>query len=136
MRKVLLSGAARTAIGDLNGALSGVGAVQLGVVAASTALERSGLSGDKVEEAVFGNGPPQERSLTQQVRLTYEFVEGARPHALGEGTRIVVGDGEGQRRSFRTPFARSTISSRDVTLSPGVGEENRSQASGERVRFR
>ncbi|NLE66562.1 MAG: acetyl-CoA C-acetyltransferase [Lentisphaerae bacterium] len=55
MRKVLLSGAARTAIGDLNGALSGVGAVQLGVVAASTALERSGLSGDKVEEAVFGN---------------------------------------------------------------------------------
>ncbi len=55
MRKVLLSGAARTAIGDLNGALSGVGAVQLGVVAAEAALERSGISGDKVEEAVFGN---------------------------------------------------------------------------------
>ena len=55
MRKVLLSGAARTAIGDLNGALSGVGAVQLGVVAAEAALERSGISGDKIEEAVFGN---------------------------------------------------------------------------------
>ena len=55
MRKVLLSGAARTAIGDLNGALSGVGAVQLGVAATAAALERSGISGDKIEEAVFGN---------------------------------------------------------------------------------
>ena len=55
MRKVLLSGAARTPIGDLNGALAGVGAVQLGNLAAAAALERSGIPKERIDEAIFGN---------------------------------------------------------------------------------
>lgn len=55
MRKVLLGGAIRTPIGDLNGALSGIGAVQLGKQVATVALERANIPGERIDEVIFGN---------------------------------------------------------------------------------
>ncbi|MCK5845000.1 MAG: acetyl-CoA C-acyltransferase, partial [Victivallales bacterium] len=55
MRKILLTGAVRTAIGDINGALTGVNAVELGTVAVEASLRRSRLSPKDVGEVVIGN---------------------------------------------------------------------------------
>lgn len=55
MREVLLTGAARTPIGDLNGSLSGVNAIELGKVTATASLQRAGVPKDKIGEVIIGN---------------------------------------------------------------------------------
>src|SRR5215208_4651229 len=47
--------AARTPIGKFLGALSTVSAPELGAAAIRAALERSGISGDEVQEVIMGN---------------------------------------------------------------------------------
>lgn len=54
MNEVVIVGGARTAIGDFQGSLSGISAVELGIIAGKAALERAGVSPDKVEEVVGG----------------------------------------------------------------------------------
>ncbi|MEM5527821.1 acetyl-CoA C-acyltransferase [Gammaproteobacteria bacterium AS21] len=51
---IVIVGAARTAIGGLQGALSSVSAAQLGGVAIKEALERATLSGQDIDEVVMG----------------------------------------------------------------------------------
>jgi len=55
MRKVFITGAVRTPIGDLNGALSSLSAVELGRIAAQESLRRTGAAPGQIEEAIFGN---------------------------------------------------------------------------------
>jgi acetyl-CoA C-acetyltransferase len=55
MVEALLLSAARTPIGKFLGALADLTAPQMGVVAARAALERAGMSGDRVDEVIFGN---------------------------------------------------------------------------------
>lgn len=55
MKHVLILGAARTPIGSMSGAFAGTSAVELGITAAQSALERSGASVDQIDEAIFGN---------------------------------------------------------------------------------
>ena len=50
----ILASSARTPIGRLGGALSSVSAVELAGVAISAALERAGLSPDRVDHVIFG----------------------------------------------------------------------------------
>jgi acetyl-CoA C-acetyltransferase len=45
----------RTPIGKFGGTLAGMTAADLGVIAAKAAIERAGITPDKVEEAIFGN---------------------------------------------------------------------------------
>jgi len=52
-RSVILAGA-RTPIGRINGALSTLSAVELGTLAATAALERSGVTGDDIQHVNFG----------------------------------------------------------------------------------
>ena len=52
---VVILGAARTAIGKFQGALSNIPAAQLGGVAIQAALERSGLEPALVDEVIMGN---------------------------------------------------------------------------------
>jgi acetyl-CoA C-acetyltransferase len=52
---VVISSAARTAIGSYGKSLKDVPATELGAIAASAALERAGLAGDQVDHVVFGN---------------------------------------------------------------------------------
>lgn len=52
---VYIVGAARTPIGKLNGQLASVSAVELGTIAAKSALSRSALPANKVNQVFFGN---------------------------------------------------------------------------------
>jgi acetyl-CoA C-acetyltransferase len=51
---VVIAGGARTAMGGMNGVLSGVSAVQLGAEAMRAAIARSGLAADAIEEVIMG----------------------------------------------------------------------------------
>jgi len=55
MRKVLITGAVRTPIGDLNGTLANVSAVTLGKISASESLRRCGIESGSIDEVIFGN---------------------------------------------------------------------------------
>jgi acetyl-CoA C-acetyltransferase len=52
---VVISSAARTAIGSYGKSLAGVPPTELGAIAAKAALERAGIQGEQVEHVVFGN---------------------------------------------------------------------------------
>ena len=55
MREVLLAGAVRTPIGDLNGTLADVSAVALGEISVKASLERSKVSAEHIGEVIIGN---------------------------------------------------------------------------------
>jgi acetyl-CoA C-acetyltransferase len=52
---VVITSAARTAVGSYGRSLKGVPPTELGATAARAALERAGLEGDQVDHVVFGN---------------------------------------------------------------------------------
>ena len=54
-REVVIVGAARTAVGAFQGALSSMTAPQLGAVAIKAALERAGVKPELVEQVIMGN---------------------------------------------------------------------------------
>lgn len=54
MREVVIVSAARTPIGNFNGSLSGVSAVDLGAVAVKEAIKRAGITPDMVDETIMG----------------------------------------------------------------------------------
>lgn len=55
MNNVVIVSAVRTAIGNFNGTLAGVSAVELGATAIKAALERAGTEGSIVDEVIMGN---------------------------------------------------------------------------------
>jgi acetyl-CoA C-acetyltransferase len=55
MKEVVIVSAARTAIGSFGGGLSGLSAVEIGVVAAREAIKRAGISADVIDEVIVGN---------------------------------------------------------------------------------
>ena len=55
MKEVVIISAARTAIGNFGGSLSGFTPVDLGVFAAKEAIKRAGLSPSDIDEAIIGN---------------------------------------------------------------------------------
>ena len=55
MTNVVISSAARTAIGSYGRSLKGVPPTQLGAIAARAAIERAGIGGEDVDHVVFGN---------------------------------------------------------------------------------
>ena len=55
LRPVYITGAARTAIGRLDGALAGISATELGRIVISAALERSGAGPEAVSEVIMGH---------------------------------------------------------------------------------
>ncbi|KAA3661133.1 MAG: thiolase family protein [Calditrichaeota bacterium] len=54
LRKTVIAGANRTAIGAFNGSLAGVKATELGSIVIKEAVARAGLTGDKIDEAIMG----------------------------------------------------------------------------------
>ncbi len=55
MRQAVIVGAARTAVGRLQGTLAGFAAPRLGSIAIRAALERAGVAPDAVDEVIMGN---------------------------------------------------------------------------------
>ena len=55
MTNVVISSAARTAVGSYGKSLKDVPPTELGAIASKAALERAGLEGEQVEHVVFGN---------------------------------------------------------------------------------
>src|SRR5512146_1667863 len=58
MKEVVITGAARTAIGSLNGALADIPAPKLGAVPVAEAISRSGLKTEDVDQVIMGNVLP------------------------------------------------------------------------------
>jgi acetyl-CoA C-acetyltransferase len=55
VNEVVITSAARTAVGRYGGSLRDVPPTELGALAVRTALERSGIEADRVDQVVFGN---------------------------------------------------------------------------------
>ncbi len=55
MKEVVIVSAARTAIGNFSGSLSGFSAVDLGIIAAKEAIARAGINPAEINEAIVGN---------------------------------------------------------------------------------
>ena len=55
VESVVITSAARTAIGAFGGTLKDVSAIDLGTIAARAAIERSGLDGEAIGHSVLGN---------------------------------------------------------------------------------
>jgi acetyl-CoA acetyltransferase family protein len=114
IRDLVLVGGARTPMGDFNGSLSEVSAIDLAVHAAKAAMERGGVSPDDIEHTVVGNvmhtsrdaiygarhvalkaGVPEERGAVTVNRLCGSGIEaivhGAHRVLLGEAGTILVG---------------------------------------------
>ncbi|HWL85047.1 MAG TPA: hypothetical protein VNO21_04560, partial [Polyangiaceae bacterium] len=54
-KSIVIVGAKRTAFGTMQGALKGVSANDLAVVAAKAALSQSGVAADAIDHVVIGN---------------------------------------------------------------------------------
>jgi acetyl-CoA C-acetyltransferase len=55
MKKAVIVGAVRTAVGSFGGSLKDVSAVELGTIVIREALRRAGVSPDQVDEVIMGN---------------------------------------------------------------------------------
>src|SRR4051794_3894882 len=60
MTNVVITSAARTAIGSYGKSLAGVAPSDLGATAARAAIERAGIAPEQIEHVVFGNATPPE----------------------------------------------------------------------------
>jgi acetyl-CoA acyltransferase 2 len=114
IRDLVLVGGARTPMGDFNGSLAEVSAIDLGVHAAKAALERAGVAPEDIDHTIVGNvlqtsadaiyggrhvalkvGVPEERPALTVNRLcgsgVEAIVQGAHRVLLGEADTVLVG---------------------------------------------
>ncbi|MDQ6780141.1 MAG: thiolase family protein [Candidatus Eremiobacteraeota bacterium] len=75
---VVIVDGARTPFGNFGGALRDVSAIDLGVVAAKSALQRSGIAPQKIDQVIFGN----------VMQTSADGIYGARHVGLKAGCRI------------------------------------------------
>lgn len=55
MKEVVIVSAVRTAIGNFGGALAGISATELGIIAAKEAIVRAGINPSEISETIIGN---------------------------------------------------------------------------------
>jgi acetyl-CoA C-acetyltransferase len=97
MTDIVILGGARTAIGTFGGALSGMGPIDIGTVAAKAALERSGVSPERIGTVVMGhviNTEPRDMYLSRVVAMTAGVPEGTPAmnvnRLCGSGVQAIV----------------------------------------------
>jgi len=96
MPEIVIIGAARTAIGTLNGTLSGVPAADLGAIALTAAMERSGVTPDEVGEVVMGHvltaglGMNAARQASMAAGISKDATAYAINQVCGSGLRAVA----------------------------------------------
>jgi acetyl-CoA C-acetyltransferase len=93
---VVIVGAARTAVGSFNGALSSLAAHELGAVAIKAALERAKVKPEEVDEVVFGQiltageGQNAARQAAMKAGIPAEKTAWALNQLCGSGLRTVA----------------------------------------------
>ncbi|MGQ3354558.1 MAG: acetyl-CoA C-acetyltransferase [Phreatobacter sp.] len=93
---VVIVGAARTAVGSFNGALSSLPAHELGAVAIKAALERANVKPEEVDEVVFGQiltageGQNAARQAAMKAGIPAEKTAWALNQLCGSGLRTVA----------------------------------------------
>ncbi|AVO47138.1 acetyl-CoA C-acetyltransferase [Phreatobacter cathodiphilus] len=93
---VVIVGAARTAVGSFNGALSSLPAHELGAVAIKAALERAKVKPEEVDEVVFGQiltageGQNAARQAAMKAGIPAEKTAWALNQLCGSGLRTVA----------------------------------------------
>ncbi|MGD9124004.1 MAG: beta-ketoacyl synthase N-terminal-like domain-containing protein, partial [Desulfarculaceae bacterium] len=71
LKDVVITGAARTAVGRFSGMYSNVSAVDLGITAVKEALNRAGVKPDQVDEVIMGNvlGAGLGQNVARQIQV-------------------------------------------------------------------
>ena len=77
-KEIVILGGMRTPMADYNGVLSEFSAIDLGVIAAKAALQKTGVAPEEVEHSVFGNA----------LQTSADAIYGARHVALKSGVPI------------------------------------------------
>lgn len=122
--KTVIVGAARTPFGKFGGALKALSAVDLGAVVIKEALERSGVSGEQVDEVIMGMvvqagaGQVPSRQAARKAGLPWEVASETINKVCASGMRAVTmgdqiiraGDGEiivagGMESMSNVPYA-------------------------------
>jgi acetyl-CoA C-acetyltransferase len=138
MQETVIVGAARTPIGNLNGALSSLPAAELGAIAIRKALERANVAPGEVDEAIMGQvltagvgmnparqaamsaGIPQEKTAftvnqvcgsgLRTVALAHQAIQ------LGDNRIMVAGGQENMSRSPHAIHLRSGVKLGDAGM--------------------
>jgi acetyl-CoA C-acetyltransferase len=96
MHEVYILSAVRTPIGKFGGSLASMTAVDMGVVAAQAAMERTGVRPEQVEETIFGNarqaggGPNPARQILIRSGVPKEATAYTVNQACGSGLKSIA----------------------------------------------
>lgn len=138
MSEVVIASAVRTAVGSFNGALSSLGAEELGAVAIKEALARGGVAGGDVSEVIMGQvlqagqGQNPARQASVKAGIPYEVpahsvnmlcgsglravVLGAQAVKLGESNIVVAGGQESMSKAPHCVHIRAGTKFGDATM--------------------
>lgn len=96
MQDVFILSAVRTPIGKFGGTLAGMAAADIGVVAATAAMQRAAVSPDQVEEVIFGNarqaggGPNVARQISVRSGVPQEVPAYTVNQACASGMKAIA----------------------------------------------
>ncbi len=102
-KAVFVAGLVRTPVGNFGGGLAASSAAQLGGVAAAAALERAGVPGDAVDEAILGharqagNGPNLARQVVRRAGLADSVSAYTINKACASGLQAIVSGAQSVR---------------------------------------
>ncbi|HDR1021415.1 TPA: acetyl-CoA C-acetyltransferase [Pasteurella multocida] len=121
MKNVVIASAVRTPIGNFNGSLSGVSAVELGTIAIKAAIEKSGIDISSVDEVIMGQvlQAGQKQNPARQALLRSGISQDVTAYTVnkvcGSGLKTVA-------------LAAQAIRAGDANIIVAGGMENMSQA--------
>ena len=96
MNEVFIVSAVRTPIGKFGGGLASLTAADMGVIAATAALERAGVASNQVEETIFGNarqaggGPNPARQISVRSGVPHEVPAYTVNQACASGMKAIA----------------------------------------------
>ncbi len=130
-REVVIVSGARTAIGDFGGSLKDFSPTQLGALVAREALQRAALSGEEVDQVVFGNvihTEPVDMYLSRLIALNSGVAERSTALTLnrlcGSGLQAIV-----------TAAQNILLGDSDIALAGGAESMSRAPYSSPAMRF-
>ncbi len=114
-KSIVIAGAVRTPIGKFGGALKTLSAADLGVVAASGALERSGVPANAVGEVIFGNARQAgvRPNVARQISYRAGFGESVPAYTINKACGSSL-------KAIMNAYAAVALGDADVVLAGGA----------------